>query len=76
MLGTALCLAACASAQTADPPPQSPAAISLISSHVLLEKLPPNAPTIIYNDGVLTISAYNSTLSDILRGIRDDTVAL
>lgn len=75
MFGTALCLAACASAQTADLPPHSPAAISPISSHVVLEKLPPNAPTIIYNNGVLTISAYNSTLSDILRGIRTQTGA-
>src|ERR1700731_1647949 len=77
MLGTALCLAACASAQTADLPAQSPAAISLtsISSHAVFEKLPPNAPTIIYNDGVLTISAYHSTLSDILRGISTQTGA-
>lgn len=58
-------------------PAQSPGAISLtsISAHVVLEKLPPNAPTIIYNDGVLTISAYNSTLSDILRGISTQTGA-
>jgi hypothetical protein len=75
MFGTALCLAACASAQTADLPPQSPAAISPISSHVVLEKLPPSAPTITYDNGVLTISAYNSTLSDILQGIRNQTGA-
>ena len=75
MFGTALCLAACASAQTADLPPHSPAAISPISSHVVLEKLPPSALTITYDNGVLTISAYNSTLSDILRGIRTQTGA-
>jgi hypothetical protein len=75
MFGTALCLAACASAQTADLPPHSPAAISPISSHVVLEKLPPSAPTVTYDNGVVTISAYNSTLSDILRGIRTQTGA-
>jgi hypothetical protein len=40
-----------------------------------LEKLPPSMPTIIYDNGLLTISAYNSTLSDILRGISTQTGA-
>ena len=59
VLGVMLCFATCASAQTTAP----------------LEQLPSSAPTIIYENGLLTISAYKSTLSDILRGIRDQTGA-
>jgi len=76
-LGTALCLAAWASAQTVESPSQSPAPTppQAISSPASLEKLPPSAPTVTYDNGVLTISAYNSSLSDILRGIRTQTGA-
>lgn len=74
-LGTAVCLAAWASAQTVESPAQSSAPMPPQAISASLEKLPPNAPTIIYNDGVLTISAYNSTLSDILRGISTQTGA-
>jgi hypothetical protein len=71
-LGTAVCLAAWAAAQTVESPAQSPAPMppQAISSPASLEKLPPSAPTVTYDNGVLTISAYNSTLSDILQGIR------
>ena len=54
-----LCLATCASAQTTAP----------------FEHAPSSEPTIIYENGLLTISAHKSTLSDILRGIRDKTGA-
>ena len=76
-LGTAVCLAAWASAQTVESPAQSSAPMppQAISSPASLEKLPPSAPTVTYDNGVLTISAYNSTLSDILRGISIQTGA-
>ena len=76
-LGTAVCLAAWASAQTVESPAQSPAPMPplAISSPASLEKLAPSAPIVTYDNGVLTISAYNSTLSDILRGISSQTGA-
>jgi hypothetical protein len=72
LFGSVLYFAAWASAQTVESPAQSPAPMppQAISSPASLEKLPPSAPTVTYDNGVLTISAYNSTLSDILQGIR------
>ena len=52
-VGVMLWLVTCVSAQTPAP----------------LEKFPSSGPTIVYANGLLTISAHNSTLSDILRGI-------
>jgi hypothetical protein len=75
VLGMALCLVTPASTQTVqgqllppNPPPISPAPANL-------EQLPPNPPTFIYDSGFLIISARNSTLGDILRGIRGLTGA-
>ena len=48
---------------------------TVLPSGVRLENLPPNAPTVSYENGMLTISAYNSTLSDILTGISSQTGA-
>jgi hypothetical protein len=39
------------------------------------EQLPSSRPTIVYENGLLTISAHKSTLSDILRGIALETGA-
>ncbi len=40
-----------------------------------LGELPPSAPVVTYEKGLLTISSSNSTLRDILRGIRSQTGA-
>lgn len=42
----------------------------------LPQELPPVAPTVTYRDGLLTIIAENSTLSDILMGVRKATGAM
>jgi hypothetical protein len=59
VFGFILWLVTCVSAQTT----------------AFVEKLPSSAPTIVYENGLLTISAHNSTLSDILRGIARQTGA-
>ena len=77
VLGAALCVATVASAQTVQLQAQHPTPLSapVVSSPANLEQLPPSAPTVTYENGLLTISAYNSTLSDILRGISNQTGA-
>jgi hypothetical protein len=42
---------------------------------LMLEHLPPNKPTVTYENGLLTITANNSTLSDILREVQNETGA-
>lgn len=75
LLGAAFCLTG-AWAQTVQPGTHSTAPVSsAISLPASLEQLPSVAPTILYENGLLTISADNSTLSDILRGIRSQTGA-
>ena len=74
VVGAALCLATWAPAQTVQVQvPAAAPAVVLSAAH--LEQLAPSAPTVTYENGMLTISAYNSTLSDILRGIRSQTGA-
>jgi len=77
VLGAVLCLATLASAQTVQRQAEHPSPLSLpvAPPPVNLEQSPPSAPTVIYEKGLLTISAYNSTLSDILRRISDQTGA-
>jgi hypothetical protein len=76
LLGAALLFAA-AGAQTLQPGTHSAAPVTSpgTSLPANLERLPSRAPDIIYENGLLTISADNSTLSDILRGIGDQTGA-
>ena len=69
-----LCLGS-AMAQTAPRPTASsvtPVAVSIPSA---AEELPPIEPTIVYQNGLLTITANNSTLGDVLRGISIQTGA-
>ena len=77
VLGAALCVATVASAQTVQLQAQHPTPLSapVVSSPANLEQSPPSAPTVTYENGLLTISAYNSTLSDILQGISNQTGA-
>jgi hypothetical protein len=74
LLWAVLSLATSASAQMAQPQP-TPGPPLAVSSPANLNQLPPSAPTVTYQNGVLTISAYNSTLRDILQGIRSQTGA-
>ena len=76
-LWAALLLATLATAQTVRPEAQQPTLLALptASSPASLEQLAPSAPTVTYANGVLTISAHNSKLSDILREIRNQTGA-
>ena len=46
-----------------------------MSAHIAAEKLPPAEPNIVYDKGLLTITAFNSTLGDVLRGICKQTGA-
>lgn len=71
-LAIVLGLMALASAQTV--PVQQTRPLPL-SPPATLEQLPPNPPTVIYDSGLLIISAPNSTLGDILRRIRNLTGA-
>jgi hypothetical protein len=77
VLEAALCLASLASAQTLRPQAQKPTRLTLPTAAppANLEQLPPSAPTITYEDGKLTISAFNCTLSAILREISQQTGA-
>jgi hypothetical protein len=78
MVGAVLCLTTSASAQTMQSQAQSPATSqpsSAVAPPAGLEQLLPSAPTVTYENGVLTISADNSRLSDILWGIRSKTGA-
>lgn len=77
ILGAVLCFATSAATQTPEPVakqlPTMPQTVP--PSGVRLESLPPYAPTVSYENGRLTISAYNSTLSDVLTGISIQTGA-
>jgi hypothetical protein len=75
VLAMALCLVTPASAQAVQRQVQQPAPLSISPAPATLEQLPPNPPTIVYDNGLLIISAHNSTLGDILRRIRGLTGA-
>ena len=76
-LGAVLWFTSGGPAQTVQSPPQQPAPVppAAVLAPAILEEFPPSAPTVTYENGVLTISAYNSTLSDILLGIHSQTGA-
>jgi hypothetical protein len=57
----------CTSAQTVEP--IASVSQSRMSTAVTAENLAPTEPTIVYENGLLTINATNSTLGDILREI-------
>ncbi|HYL15066.1 MAG TPA: hypothetical protein VEV41_18645 [Terriglobales bacterium] len=75
VLGIALCPVTLAPAQTVQGQVQQPAPTPASPAPANLEQLPPNPPTLIYDNGFLIVSAHNSTLGDILRGIRGLTGA-
>jgi hypothetical protein len=56
-------------------PPPLPSGTRGPVPQVPLDSIPPIAPQISYQDGLLTIVAPNSTLGDILRGVRKHTSA-
>jgi hypothetical protein len=57
------------------PPPPLPSGTQGPVPQVPLDAIPAVAPQVSYQDGQLTISAPNSTLGDILRGVRKHTAA-
>ncbi len=57
------------------PPPPLPSGTRGPVPQVPLDALPAVAPQVSYQDGLLTIVAPNSTLSEILRGVRKHTAA-
>jgi hypothetical protein len=77
VFGGVLCLPACALAQTTPLQLQQPTTLAPppVSATAPLEQLPSSEPTIIYENGLLTISAHKSTLSEILRAIGNQTGA-
>jgi len=56
-------------------PPPLPSGTQGPVPQIPLDAIPAVAPTISYQDGMLTIVAPNSTLGDILRGVRKHTAA-
>jgi hypothetical protein len=58
-----------------EPPPPLPSGTQGPVPQVPLDSLPAVAPQVTYEDGLLTIVAPNSTLGDILRGVRKHTSA-
>src|SRR3984957_4431892 len=56
-------------------PPPLPSGTQGPVPQVPLDAIPAVAPTVSYQDGMLTIVAPNSTLGDILRGVRKHTSA-
>jgi hypothetical protein len=56
-------------------PPPLPSGTRGPVPQIPLDAIPAVAPTISYQDGMLTIVAPNSTLGDILRGVRKHTAA-
>ncbi len=77
VVGAVLSFATSASAQAAprqvqSPPPLPPPVVAAPASVV---PSPPSPPVVTYEKGLLTISASNSTLRDILLGIRRQTGA-
>jgi hypothetical protein len=61
--------------QTTPPPPPLPSGPQGPVPQVPLDAIPAVAPQVSYQDGQLTIVAPNSTLGDILRGVRKYTAA-
>jgi len=57
------------------PPPPLPSGTQGPVPQVPLDAIPAVAPQVSYQDGLLTIVAPNSTLADILRGVRKHTAA-
>src|SRR5258708_26948222 len=57
------------------PPPPLPSGTQGPVPQVPLDAIPAVAPQVNYQDGLLTIVAPNSTLGDILRGVRKHTSA-
>src|SRR6202044_3235317 len=57
------------------PPPPLPSGTQGPVPQVPLDAIPAIAPQVSYENGLLTIVAQNSTLSDILRGVRKHTSA-
>jgi hypothetical protein len=83
---SALCLPVAAQADTPaahrvhkvkkqQPPPPLPSGTRGPVPQIPLDAIPAVAPQISYQDGMLTIVAPNSTLGDILRGVRKHTAA-
>src|SRR5580704_13657682 len=88
LVASALCLpvAGRADTQTAEhpvhkvkkqaaPPPPLPSGPQGPVPQIPLDAIPAVAPQVTYQDGLLTIVAPNSTLGDILRGVRKHTSA-
>jgi hypothetical protein len=57
------------------PPPPLPSGTRGPVPQIPLDAIPAVAPQVSYQDGMLTIVAPNSTLGDILRGVRKQTAA-
>jgi len=57
------------------PPPPLPSGTQGPVPQIPLDSIPAVAPQVSYQDGLLTIVAPNSTLADILRGVRKHTLA-
>ncbi len=62
-------------AKKQDPPPPLPSGTQGPVPQVPLDAIPAIAPQVSFQDGLLTIVAPNSTLGDILRGVRKHTSA-
>jgi hypothetical protein len=62
-------------AKKQQPPPPLPSGARGPVPQIPLDAIPAVAPTVSYQDGMLTIVAPNSTLGDILRGVRKHTSA-
>jgi hypothetical protein len=62
-------------AKKQEPPPPLPSGTQGPVPQVPLDAIPAIAPQVSYEDGLLTIVAPNSTLGDILRGVRKHTSA-
>src|SRR5579884_103084 len=62
------------SAQTS--PAQDPASEQTqVQPAALPYQLPPSPPQVSYNDGLLEVKAYNSTIADVVNAIRNATGA-
>jgi hypothetical protein len=61
--------------QPAPPPPPLPSGPQGPVPQIPLDAIPAVAPQVSYQDGLLTIVAPNSTLGDVLRGVRKHTAA-
>jgi hypothetical protein len=59
----------------AQPPPPPPAAPTMAAARPSAEQMPATPPQVAFNGGILTITAKNSTLGDILRAVHHQTGA-